>query len=218
MIRTGREVAAQTIICGALGFRASLEVTEHIRATELCSQLLPWLEQLGLGAQINAFHREILGSSRGDLPRESQTEAFWRGESTSLLAWAIQLLDKPNPTTSIDPSLLVTNLRILQPTAGEILSSAALRSQTEIEDYCAYCLTVRHHFQLAILPADAQATLSRIHQTKLAELGLGQAYHRLKEIDEAAALASKMSSVKGLYVIRALTAEWLLGTDESLAP
>ena len=37
-----------------------------------CSQLLPWLEQLGLDAQIEAFHREILQSPHGNLPRESQ--------------------------------------------------------------------------------------------------------------------------------------------------
>jgi hypothetical protein len=215
MDRTSHEVAIQAIICGTLGFRASLEATEHSRATELCSRLLPWLEELGVDKQIGAFHREILDTSHGELSRESQTEAFWRGEAASLLGWAIQLLDKPNPTLSVDPGLLVTSLRILQPTAGEILSSAALRSPTEIDDYCAYCLTVRHHFQLALLPADAQATLSTIHQTMLAELGLSQAYHRLKGIEvEASKLAATTPSVKALYVSRALTAQWLLGAFE----
>src|SRR6266851_3180063 len=110
MHRTGREIAAQAIICGALGFRGSLEVTEHPRTIELSSQLLPWLEQLGLGAQIETFHREILKSPHGELPPESQTEAYWRGEAASLLGWATQLLDKPNPTESIDPGLLVRGL------------------------------------------------------------------------------------------------------------
>jgi len=66
----------------------------------LCSQLLPWLEQLGLGARIEAFHREILESPYEGLSREFQTEALWRGEAASFLGWAIQLFDKPDSAAS----------------------------------------------------------------------------------------------------------------------
>jgi hypothetical protein len=48
----------------------------------------------------------------------------------------------------------------------------------------------------------------------LADLGLSQAFHRRREIEiEAAQLASVEPSVRGLYVVRPLTAEWLLGKD-----
>jgi hypothetical protein len=208
-------VAAQAIIWGTLGFRASLEVTEHPRTKTLCSQLLPWLEQLGLGARIEAFHREIFESPHAELPRESQTEAFWRGEAASFLGWAIRYFEKPNPTESVDAGLLVSNLRILQPAVSELMSSAQLRSQIEIDDYCAFCMTVRHQLQLSVLPGDGTAILSRIHQSRLAELGLSEAFHRLKGVEvEARTLASTVPSVKGLYVVRALTAEWLLSKDE----
>ncbi|HEY7331069.1 MAG TPA: hypothetical protein VH592_25760 [Gemmataceae bacterium] len=208
-------MAAQAIIYGTLGFRASLEVTEHPRTKTLCTQLLPWLEELGLGARIEEFHREILASPHGGLPRESQTEAYWRGEGASFLGWAIQLFDKPDPTVSIDPKLLLSNLRILLPTAKEILSNARLRPQDEIDDYCAYCLTVRHQFQLLALRVDAQTSLHTLHQTRLAELGLSEAYSRLTGVEvEASTLFSTVPSVKGLYVVRAMTAEWLLGQDE----
>ena len=214
MHRTDREVAVQAIICGTLGFRASLEVTEHRRTNALCSQLLPWLEQLGLSNRIEALHREILESPHGGLPRELQTEAFWRGEAASFLGWAIQLFDKPDSTVFIDPGLLVSNFRILQPTVGELMSSARLRPQLEIDDYCAFCLTVRHQHQLSVLREDGQATLTRIHQSRLTELGLSEAFRRLKGVEvEATTLASTVPSVKGLYVVRALTAEWLLSKD-----
>ena len=195
----------------ALVFRPSLEVTENPRSKSISSQLLPWLEQIGLGPQIEPFHREILRSPQGSLSRESQTEAFWRGEAASFLGWAIQLLDKPDSTELIDPGLLVSNLKILQPTATELLSNAKLRPQNEIDDYCAYCLMVRHQFQLSAITTDGKAILGSIHEKRLAELGLTEAFHRLKGVEQdAATLASTMSSVRGLYVVRSLTAEWML--------
>ncbi len=215
MNRTECEVAARAILGGTLGFRASLEVTEHARARALCSQLLPWLEQLNLGVPIEEFHHEILESPHGDLPPDSQTEAFWQGEGASLLGWAIQLFDEPDCNRSVDPGLLLSNLRILQPTAGELLSSARLRSQVEIEEYCAYCLTVRHELRLPTLSPEAQSAFNSIHEASLAELGLSEAYGRLSGVAvEAATLAATAPALRGLYVVRGMTAEWLLGMDE----
>jgi hypothetical protein len=215
MLRTAGEVASQAIICGTLGFRASLEVTEHQRTRELCSQLLPWLDKLGLGEQIEELHREILESPYGSLPQKYQTEAFWRGETASFLGWSIHLFDKPSPTALIDPALLLQNLRILQPTASEILTNAHLRSRIEIEEYCAYCLTVRHQLQLAVLPAEARDTLTTIHQNRIAELGLTEALSRLKGIEaEGVELAVKATGIRGLYAVRGLASEWLLAKDE----
>jgi hypothetical protein len=213
--RNSHEVAARAIVLGALGFRASLEVTTHPRSPTLCLQLLPWLEQLNLGDRIEGFHGEILKTPHQLLSRESQTEAFWRGEEASLLGWAIELFDKPNPTLEIEPGLLVSKLRLLQPNATELISAARLRPQPEIDDYCAFCLTVRHHFQVAILDKDGQAILQHLHQTRLAELGLSEALDRQREIEiEAAQLVSATPNVRGLYVVRALTSDWLLGRDE----
>src|SRR5258708_5522124 len=107
MRRSSREVAVQAVISGALGFRASLEVTEHPRCATLCSQLLPWLEHLDLGDQIKEPHREILLTRHRELSRESQTEAHWRGEAAAFLGWAIQLLDEPDPTMSVDSGVIV---------------------------------------------------------------------------------------------------------------
>jgi hypothetical protein len=215
MNRTAREVAARAIVLGALGVRASFEVTKHPRSRELCSQLLPWLEQVGLGPQIEEFHREILETPHGDLPRDSETEAVWRGEAAALFGWAIELFDKPDVVNSIDPGLLLRNLSILRPTATEILSSARLRSRDEIDDYCAYCMAVRHQHQLASLEGDGQAVLSSIHQARVTELGVNEAYRRLNGVElEASTLASTVPHLRGLYVVRAMAAEWLLGADE----
>jgi hypothetical protein len=214
MYRTSHEVAFQAIIFGTLGFRASLEVTEHPRSKSLCSQLLPWLEQLNVDARIEEFHREILEAPYQQLPRESQTEAYWRGEAASFLGWAIQLFDKPNPIRPVDAGVLVERLRILQPNASDLVSSANLRPEHEVEDYCTFCLTVRHHLQLSALDKDGQTVLKRTHQTRLTELGLNEALDRQREIEiDAAQLASDVPSARGLYVVRALASEWLLGKE-----
>jgi hypothetical protein len=214
MRRSSHEVAVRAIIFGTLGFRASLEVTMHPRSASLCSQLLPWLEQRNLGPRIEEYHREILETPYQKLPRESQTEAHWRGEEALFLGWAIQLFDKPSLTESVDPGVLVERLRILQPNASDVISSASLRSESELDDYCAFCLTVRHQFQLPALDQDGQAVLKRIHHSNLHELGLSEALHRQKEIEvDAAQLPAAVPSVRGLYVVRAMTAEWLLGKD-----
>jgi hypothetical protein len=215
MQRTGREVAVRAIIYGTLGFRASLEVTEHPRCKELCARLLPWLEQVGLGNHIEAIHREILQSPHASLAPDLRREAYWRGEAAALLGWVIQILDRPDPTERIDPGLLLRGLRILEPTACELLSTAKLRPQDEIDDYCAFCMTVKHQRELSTLDEDGQATLRRIHQSRFLELGLGEAVHRLDGVKvEATTSASTATAVMGLYVVRALTAKWLLGTDE----
>lgn len=214
MRRNSREVAVRSIIFGTLGFRASLEVTVHPRSGPLCTRLLPWLEKLNLADRIEEFHREILETPYRSLTRESQTEAYWRGEAALLLGWAIQLFDRPNPTEAIDPGLLVEKLRILQPNVNDLISGANLRPESEIDDYCAFCLTVRHKFRVAVLKTHGQAALERVHQSKLAELGLSESFRLRKDIEiEAAQLASAAPSVKGLYVVRAMTAEWLLGRD-----
>jgi hypothetical protein len=214
MSRPAYEVAAQAIICGALGFRASLEVTEHRRTEELSARLLSWLEDLGVGAQIEPYHREILETPHGKLPRDFQTEANWRGESAAVFGWSIFLFDTPHPVDRIGPGVLVSKLQILQPFADQILAGAKLRPKPEIDAYCLFCLEVRHQFQLKALPEETQATLSNIHPTRLAELGLNEAFYRSDAIDKKAAdVASAAPEAKGLYVVRALAAEWLLGVE-----
>ncbi len=214
MRRSSREVAIQSIIFGTLGFRASLEATVHPRSESLCSQLLPWLEELNFGDRIEEFHREILGTPHRELPRESQTEAYWRGEAASFLGWAIQLCDKPDLVEPVYPGMLVDCLRILQPNARDLVSNAILRSDCEIADYCTFCLSVRHHLQLASLDSDGQIVFQRIHQAKLLSLGLNNDLDRQREIEsDAAELASSVPHARGLYVVRALAAEWLLGQE-----
>ena len=214
MRRSSDDIAIRAIISGTLGFRASLEVTEHPRCSEICSRLLPWLEQLNFSDRIEEFHREILNTPHGDLPREFKSEAVWRGEAAYFLGWAIQLFDKPHPSMLTDPGALTGVLRLLHSNANELVSSARLRPQPEVDDYCAFCLTVRHVFQVAAIQANGRDSLNRTYQLRLAQFGLSEAFHRLKPNEAETLMSSSTGDVRGLYVVRSLTAEWLLGTEE----
>ncbi len=220
MRRTCREVAVQAIVFGALGFRASLEVTNHKRCAVLCSQLLPWLEQHKLDGSIDSFHREILATPYQELLQESQVEASWRGEEAAFLGWAINWFDRPHPTALIDAGELVSRLRILQPKMHDFVEGASFRPKSEIDDFCAFCLSVRHQFQVSVLDEEGQIVLERIHQTNLADLGLNERSHQQKEKTEyeAAQLTKATPSVRGLYVVRALASQWLRGTPTCREP
>src|SRR5262245_40611766 len=102
MHRTSREVAVQAIIGGVLGFRASLEVTQHPRSENLCRQILPWLEQLGLANEIGPLYREILEIQHRELSQQARATAFWQGETALFLGWAVRLFDKPHPVETVD--------------------------------------------------------------------------------------------------------------------
>ena len=214
MTRSRHETAVQAVIFGTLGFRASLEVTDHPRSKSLCSQLLPWLKQLNFGTKIEPYHRESLETPHGEFPRDSQTEAYWRGEAAALLGWAIQLFDKPHSTRPVDPGALVQNLMILLPNASELISGSSLRPKIEIDDYCAFCLTMRHRFLASALGSEGQTAINNILQNRLAEFGLSDAFQRVNGAELESLLAVTMPSVQGLYAVRALAAEWLLGKGE----
>lgn len=214
MLRPVREVAVQSIIYGTLGFRASLEVTDHPKAVSVCPALLPWLDELNIGSLVEPFHREILAAQHGTLPPDSQTESYWRGESAALLAWTISLFDRPPQVEHHNPNDLVDKLQLLQPAANELLEAASFRPVSEIEEFSLYCLEIRHQFQLNGLPFDAREGFRRIHQVHLVELGLASAQSRSEfQGTEAGELLETSPHVKGLYSVRSLTIQWLFGQD-----
>jgi len=215
VIRTAHEIACRALVHGALGFRASLEMTRHPKCDQACLSLLPWLQEVGLASSITDFQREILNCHHGKLSLEAQTEAFWRGESAALLAWSIQLFDSLDPVATVDPNSLVDCLRILKPEAGELIEGASLRPSHELQSFCIFCIAVRNRFQLAQLGARNRLLFDAICKTRLEELGLhrdNEAWERI--LEETTQFAAVTPNSKGLYVVRALAAEWLLGGED----
>jgi hypothetical protein len=148
------------------------------------------------------------------LTHDQQTEAYCRGESAAVFGWAIQLFETPDRSDSIDPGLLASSLRILHPSADQLLRNASLRPEAEIHEYCFQCLEIRHQFQLQAQPRELQEILQEIHRKRMAELGLTDALDRSQAVvAEAENFASTATDSRGMYVVRALAAEWLLGGE-----
>lgn len=211
MIQAASEIAGQAIVYGALGFRASLDVIDHPRSPELSTRLLPWLEEIGLADRIEPLHREILETPPGPLPPGHSTEAYWRGESAALLGWALHLFETPDRHLPIDAKQLVDRLQLLRPEAATLIAEATLRPKPEIDNFCAFCLAVRNQFQQLSAPKDVANLLGGILRKRMVELRLNDVD---AAIEEASAFATETNPPpRGLYVVRALAAEWLLGRD-----
>ncbi|HZU38455.1 MAG TPA: hypothetical protein VFA18_21200 [Gemmataceae bacterium] len=214
-MRERHEILQLTLVYGTLGFRASLEATSHARCAEVCGRLLPWLERIGLASQIKPLHHDILTNAHGSLPEDLRTEAYWRGESASLLGWSIGLLDHPDPVVPVDPNVLVKQLQMLQPKAMELLEFANVPTVEEIKRYCAFCLAVRNRFQMMSLGSDHQGLFDNLYRTTIVELGLSMdSIYSDATLAEATQHVMNANDTRGLYVVRALTAEWLFGEDD----
>jgi hypothetical protein len=214
MIRSAREIASRAMVYGALGFRASLEVTVHARSVEISSRLLPWLDELGLAGMIEPLHREILETAHGQLLPPDRTEASWCGEGAAVFGWAVQAFDEPDPTEPVDGGQIVERLNILRREAAELLAKATLRPESEIENFCAFCLAVRHEYQKRSASLDTGLMLDQINRVRMAELGLGDIDRALEEASTFA--DNTIPPPRGLYIVRAIAAEWLLGVEDGV--
>jgi len=214
MIRSAREITSRAMVYGALGFRASLEITVHARSVEISSRLLPWLDELDLAGQIEPYHLEILETAHGQLSPRDRTEAYWCGEGAAVFAWAVEVLDAPHPTDPVDSGQLVDRLNLLRPEAAKLLAEAALGPESEIEEYCAFCIAVRHEYQKRSASPETGLMLDQLGRIRMAELGLRNVD---RAIAEASAFADRTTPPpRGLYVVRAVCAEWLLGKEDEL--
>ena len=125
-----------------------------------------------------------------------------------MFGWVVQIFDAPDPALPIDPAQLVDRLHLLKPAVTNLLTEATLRATPEIDEFCAFCLAVRTQYQKLSMPEDIALTLDHILRKRVDELGLPDAD---RAITEASAFAARTTPPpRGLYVIRAMAAEWLL--------
>jgi len=189
MIRSAREIASRAMVYGALGFRASLEVTIHARSVEISGRLFSWLDELGLAGQIEPDHREILETAHGQLAPRDRTEAYWCGDGAAAFGWAVQVFDASDPTLPVDSGQLVKRLNLLRPEAAKLIAEATLRPESEIERFCAFCLAVRHAYQKR-LASPENGLMDQLGRIRMAELGPRNVD---RAIEEASAFADRIT-------------------------
>src|SRR5262245_47269909 len=173
-MREPTQIARRALVMGSLSMRASLEVTDHSRASVVAQQILPWLEELGIASELDPIEREILEKSYGDLRSEQRVDSYWAGEGAAVLSWVLSLAEKPPQSQAADHQAIMRVLCFMQPGAEEILSSPFIRPIDEVESYCKEIGAMRGVLQMArVRGTEAEvATLKSILRRRYAELGL----------------------------------------------
>jgi hypothetical protein len=203
---------------GTLAFRASLEVTDHPRCGEVCDRLLPWLEQLGIGEEIDPIEREILATHHGRLVPSQRTDAYWPGEGAAIYCWALGLTTQtPSPCVIADHHAVINSLHVLRPEAQAVLEITSTRGCDELQAYCKRVMTIRSELQRRRV-ADVEDVLLNVLRQKLAVVGLQLQEQDLEDASKVVDALSddERKQAAGLSFVREYAAMWLFDSRPQL--
>lgn len=219
-MRTPTQVAQRAIVMGAVAFRASLEVTDHPRTTEIAAQIPKWLATLDLTSAIDPIERELFRTPYGQLDESQRVDANWSGEGAALFCWTLGIGEQPPLFQVADHAAAVSTLQLMRPEARELLSAPSLRSDKELLEYCKTVRLIRvmlretHVGGSDLDDETSQLTISIGRQrirTELADFGI--------EIDDsdfeqtghliACAKPNERNSATGASIARDVAVTWL---------
>ena len=215
--RQPQHIAKRALTLGAIAFRSSLEITDHPRVVETSRRLLPWLNDVGCGDEIDPIERELLGTPVGQLSDSQKIDANWAGEAAALFCWMLKLGEPLEEASPANQSDLPVVLRILKPEAVEILRSASLRDRTEIEDLCRQIVLIRSILQESRVGPPARDIVRRVNVQKLTDAGLVVAEGAVRRASEAVSRMTpqERSRMAGAYFVRDHAALWFLSSRSS---
>jgi hypothetical protein len=102
-------VAKRLLVLTALAARGLAEADGDL-LDEARSGILTWVDELGLGDEVEPFERMLLETPAGEMGTTEQLNASWRTEGAALLAWALGVLEltpHDRPIVARDLSLAV---------------------------------------------------------------------------------------------------------------
>jgi hypothetical protein len=222
-------VAAKAQVLAALALRATLEADPgQPRALELCAGSARWLRNVEAWAlAVEPAEEEVLSAPLGALSRGERLDCQWASEELGVLAWGLDLGERPPEWEPVNASPLLRAVRFMQPDGAALRDQVHLREREELGAYLARLSVVRwasHEARLASAGrADPPAleALLRVLRARLDRAGVA-----LREADLAAGRAevarlgaaglSGESPIPGLLVVRQSAAEWLAGGRRSL--
>ncbi|MGA2231535.1 MAG: DUF4272 domain-containing protein [Tepidisphaeraceae bacterium] len=215
--RDPRQIARRAVILATISFRSSLELTAHPRVVEISGRLLPWLSVTGCDDEVDPIERDLLATSYGKLSDSQKIDAKWAGEGAAFFCWALNLREELEEAVPANPSNLPTLLGILKPQAHEIIESATLRDQKEIEDTCRQFVLIRSLLQEARVDSPASDIIRRVHVRKLHEVGLSVAEDGVKRAADAIGRMTPKdrANMAGAYFVRHHSALWFLSDRRS---
>ena len=210
--RESQRVAKRAVILGTIAFRSSLEVSDHPRVVEISQQLLPWLDKVGCGDDLDEIERELLATPLGQLGESLMADANWAGEAATIYCWMLNLVGPLDDERPADPSNLLEVLSILKPGATEILKSAVLRDSEEIQELCLKFVLIRSMLQEARVGLPGSDFIRRANLQRLNEVGLVATENAIMR---ASKVVDRMTpqdrtALAGSYFVRDHAALWFL--------
>jgi uncharacterized protein DUF4272 len=131
---TAERVARRALALTALTARAIMEQSADSPGTaESHRDLFEWIEETGIGDELEPEEWEVLQRPLGKLDEQMQTDATWRLEGLVILAWALGKFKIPPHDQLIDVDSLWDSLGLSNTDrALELLDRPKLRSREEI--------------------------------------------------------------------------------------
>jgi hypothetical protein len=156
--------------------------------------------------------REELATPLGQLSDSQMVDVRWAGEDAAFLCWMLKLTGELSETTPADPSTLPTFCSVLKPEAVQIISSASLRDQSEIEAICCQSVLILSMLRESRIGPPASEIIRRTHIEELNGAGLSVSE---EDLARATGVFGRMTpqeraQVAGLYAHRHHVALWYL--------
>lgn len=222
-MKESQQIAKRSLILATIALRASLETTDHPRAVELSQQLLPWLNRVGCGDEIDPVEREELATPLGDLSDSQKIDVNWAGEAATFFCWTLKVARPLEAQSPADQSLLQDVLPILKPDAGEFVTSVCLRKRDEIEEICRQFVLIRSMLQERRLGQEGNVgiplsqIIRRSNLRRLEEVGLTVSEEDVKQASDCIdrMTTQERSRAAGFYFIREHAALWIFSDRTS---
>ena len=138
---SAKRVAARAMALAAVSARGLMELNASEqdagnRLEESRKQAITWCAQIGVDGELEESERLILHTPIGELNERQHLDSIWRFESLAVLLWALQQSELPAYDEVAKPDDLLPAAGFLNPeNAKALLSSPALRSADELDDY-----------------------------------------------------------------------------------
>jgi hypothetical protein len=101
-------------------------------AQNLWQRLQEWVHDQDLDCELESREQTMVHAPLGSLKKADCIRATWRVEGLAILAWSLRLFPLPAHDSQINPYEVTDSLAFLNRQAADIVLSAAMRSDQEI--------------------------------------------------------------------------------------
>lgn len=129
---TAEELRQRLVVTAAVAARGLNEQTGQSLA-EARAGLLDWVEATGAAPALEAWEAQVLTAAPGAVSDRDLGNAAWLTEDVAVLAWAMGLMELPEPEELAEPGAVFTALGLADPDeTRRILAGASMRSAGEL--------------------------------------------------------------------------------------